>query len=136
MQQKMTFQPKAFALAEQGMQGVIPVARLSRLKTALTGDDGEIRFTIAGRKNGDRLVIELLIGGEVTLRCDRCLDTFTLLLRHSGCFWVVDDAVKADEEDLEHDYLAAEDVIDVCDWLEDESILSLPFAAFHPECAA
>jgi uncharacterized metal-binding protein YceD (DUF177 family) len=136
MQQKMTFQPKALALAEQEMKGTIPIAQLPRLKTALTGDDGEIRFTIAGRKNGDRLVVDLLMGGEVTLRCDRCLDTFNLPLRHSGCFWVVDDAVKADEEDLEHDYLAAEDVIDVWGWLEDEAILSLPFAAFHPECAA
>jgi uncharacterized metal-binding protein YceD (DUF177 family) len=134
MQQKMTFQPKTLALAERKIQGAIAIADMPRLKTALAKDCGQLCFVIAGKRNGDELVIDLAMDGEVVVFCGRCLEHLTIPLRYTGRFLVVQNAAKAEEDDLVNDYLESEETMNIHDWLEDEAILNLPFSAFHAEC--
>jgi len=124
------------------LEGAIEVAGLGRLVDRLSGAS-EGRDAVAWRITGGtdaagRMALELALDGRVTLECQRCLESFTwpvaqrtlLLLAHDER-----ELAQLDEGD-EHEVVLAAGPLDVRTLVEDELMLTLPFAprCARPEC--
>ena len=128
-----------FARAAQQLQGSVPVAGLTRLQDCLSDNGGEVRFRVYGARDEERRpVLEVEISGMLHLQCQRCLGPLdyplhvrnTLLLVRPG------ENPGPDDDDPEApDYIEASAEQDVAALIEDEILLSLPFAPRHPESA-
>lgn len=124
------------------LEGTIEVADLDRLADRLSAAS-EGRDAVAWRISGGtdaagRMALELALDGKVTLECQRCLESFTwpvaqrtlLLLAHDE-----GELAQLDEDD-EHEVVLAAGPLDVRTLVEDELLLTLPFAprCARPEC--
>jgi uncharacterized protein len=128
----------AFRLArERGVvEGVLDVTQSERLYDRLADGAGRIAWRIEGTADGaGRPALAIALTGEVPLECQRCLDVFeapveqrtlTLLARTEG----EADALDAGSED---EVLVADHLLDARTLVEDELLLTLPFAPMHPE---
>jgi len=128
----------SFDFAHHGreLHGVVPVAELPRLQDLLADPAGEISYVVRGWQGKDgKPSLEVSMEGVCQLRCQRCLGGFaypvklvTRLMLASQA--ELDDAA-IDEAD-EQDSILADDHLDVLALLEEELLLSLPFAPKHP----
>jgi len=125
-----------FARNGKELRGEAAVADLPRLQDMLAAPDGVIRYVVRGLQGKDgKLMLGLEVDGSCRLRCQRCLDALEhpvkletrLLLAREGEL----DAFSDDED--EPDSIAADKRLDVLDMVEQEILLSLPFAPRHPE---
>ena len=128
----------AFRLArERGVvEGVLDVTQSERLYDRLAEGAGRIAWRIEGTADAaGRPALAIALDGEVPLECQRCLDVFaapveqrtlTLLARTEG----EADALDAGSED---EVLVADHLLDARTLVEDELLLTLPFAPMHPE---
>lgn len=134
-----------FARAGQALDGWIGAKRLARLCQDLPGpQDGEIRWQVRGRADtpSGRAWLDVEAEGPVRVICQRCLETFSLTLRVSSTLGLVDtqtqldamDALEAEGQGPEIEYLVAEQRLDVLGLVEDELILALPYAPRHDVC--
>lgn len=114
--------------------GEVPVAELPRLQEVLGNQQGILGYTVRG--GVDRLGSHFLgvsVTGRCQVRCQRCLEAMEypvrldtrLLLRDQASLDALDD----DEE--EFDSILADVHLDVLNLLEEEILLSLPFAPKH-----
>jgi len=126
------------------LHGVAPLSEMPRLLDLLaipetaheSGSSGEISFFVSGLPNvNGKPMLEVTVNGACQLRCQRCLGSFThpinlvsrLLLARAG---EIDEF--SVEEDDEVDSIVAEKRLDVLNMIEEEILLSLPFAPKHP----
>lgn len=126
-----------FARAEQEMRGSVPVTRLARLWDCLIDTDGEVQFVVRGSRDArSRPTLEVEISGVIHVQCQRCLGaldyplcvTNRLLLLGEG------ENLGAEADDPEAaDWIDANPEMDVAALIEDEILLSLPFAPRHTE---
>ncbi|MFA7475693.1 MAG: YceD family protein [Castellaniella sp.] len=80
--------------------------------------------------------------GPVRVVCQRCLEAFDLTLRVSGTLGLVEtqaqldamDALEAEGQGPEIEYLVSDQRLDVLGLVEDELILALPYAPRHETC--
>lgn len=125
-----------FASNGQQISGIVLVAELSRLADILSDTAGELSYTIHGAvdKHGVPM-LDLQLEGGCHLICQRCLQGMdyqiqvsnTVLLRDQVTLDLLDEA----EVDEEYESILADAHLDVWNLLEDEIILSLPFAPKH-----
>jgi len=117
----------------------VEVAALARLQDALFDQSGAIAYKLAGRVDQEgKPSLHLALGGELVLRCQRCLEPVRFRLDAVRTFLLVpaDQALSdpADEaEDTEQ--LHADPKLDVIALVEDEVILDLPMVTRHTEGA-
>jgi len=129
----------AFARESGELRGTVEVAALARLQDALFDQSGAIAYKLAGRVNQEgKPSLHLALGGELVLRCQRCLGPVRFRLDAVRTFLLVpaDQALSdpADEaEDTEQ--LHADPKLDVIALVEDEVILDLPMVTVHEEGA-
>ena len=129
----------AFRLASRReiMAGEIDLAGRSRLVDRLAPAVGPmpIEWRIEGGSDDiERPMLTLRLRGSVTLVCQRCLQSFVapidqcseLLLAH-------DESELARLDAEEHEVVVASSPLDARSLVEDEVLLSLPFAPMHPE---
>ena len=130
-----------FAGNGRQISGKIPVAELPRLLDVLEDPQGTLQYTVCGGadKQGTPL-LDVSITGGCRLRCQRCLGALEhvvrldtrLLLRDQAsldALDVTDDGIADGEE--EFDSILADAHLDVLNLLEEEILLSLPFAPKH-----
>lgn len=124
--------------ARQGgeLQGEVPVAKLPRLQDILAGPEGDIRYLVRGLldKSG-KPALEIKLDGECVLRCQRCLEGYAYPLHLSSRLFLVREERPLDESSLVEegpDSIVADEHLNVLELLEDEILLSLPFAPKHP----
>jgi len=127
-----------FARSGQTLRGSLPLPGLARLKNSLGDAHGAVEFEVKGGHDArHRPILMLAIHGMLHLKCQRCLGALehplqvlnTLLLVTAG-----ESAAGAlDEEDAE--WVEASGNLDVANLVEDEVILSLPYAPRHEEGA-
>ncbi len=132
----------AFARESGELRATIAVAALARLQDALFDQSGAIAYELAGRVDHEgKPWLRLTLGGEIVLRCQRCLGPVRFRFEAVRNFLLVpvgqalsDPADEA--EDTEQLY--ADPKLDVIALVEDEVILGLPMLAGHEEgvCAA
>lgn len=132
-----------FARKGGALRGTLDLGSLERLRDSLASAEGAIEYAIQGVQNpGGRPMLRLAVNGTLQLRCQRCLGPLTYPVNLTSAFLLLRDesefADLADELDDTADGIVAQPRMDVAAMVEDEIILSLPYAPRHPqgECAA
>ncbi len=124
--------------ARQGgeLRGEVPVAELPRLQDVLADSEGNIRYMVLGLLDkGNKPALEITLDGQCVLRCQRCLEGYTYPLHLSSRLLLEREERPLDESSLAEegtDSIVADEHLDVLALLEDEILLSLPFAPKHP----
>ena len=125
-----------FARTGQSLSGSLPVSVLARLQDSLVDGLGEVRFEVKGGRNEQRrLVLTLEISGVLHLQCQRCLGVLDYVLKLSRTLLLVSEsaAESSELEDVAVEWIEASTELDVAGLVEDEILLSLPYAPRHPE---
>ena len=125
----------AAAAAGRLLQGTIAVSSLERLLPALLTDAGELRVEMELGKDPDGT--HYLVGsvqGEVTLKCQRCLDNMMLPLDLAFRLGLVSSeaAVTALADCYEPLVVTAEPA-HIADVIADEILLALPIVPTHSD---
>ena len=122
-----------FARTGQALSGSLPLAEMLRLKDSLHAAVGAVQYEIQGGHDARRRpVLTLTIKGTLPLRCQRCLEAMEYPLALVNTLRLVaGDA--GDEADEETDEIEASATLDVAALVEDELLLSLPYAPRHDE---
>ncbi len=125
-----------FAGNGREIRGEIPFKELSRLDDMLLDSDGMLAYELHGSRLNDRNVLDVSLNGVVHLRCQRCLADLEFPIKVSSRLKLASteelDAVDDEDED---EYIEASSQLDVIGLVEDELLLSLPFAPRHPDGA-
>ena len=125
-----------FASNGQQISSEVLVADLSRLADVLSDSEGALSYTIRGAVNKYHIPLLVLnLNGKCQLTCQRCLQGMSyeiqvdtsVLLRDQAGLDQLDDAGL----DEEYESILADARLDVWHLLEDEILLSLPFAPKH-----
>jgi uncharacterized protein len=125
-----------FARAGQSLSGSLPVSALTRLQDSLVDDLGEVRFEVRGGQDARRRpVLALEISGVLHLQCQRCLGALEYALQRSSTLLLVSGsgANSSDLEEVTVEWIEASNELDVAGLVEDEILLSLPYAPRHGE---
>jgi uncharacterized protein len=124
-----------FAQAGRRLSGSLPIPVMARLQDSLFDRSGEVRFEVIGGFDArQRPVLTLEISGVLYLQCQRCLGALEHVLRLSNTLLVVSGTVAGeDADDGELEWIEASTELDVAGLVEDEILLSLPYAPRHGE---
>lgn len=125
-----------FARTAQTLHGDLPVPGLTRLQDSLHDTLGRVEVVVEGGKDAQRRpVLKLKITGALHLRCQRCLGRLDHPLQLSNVLLLLSQA-EVDSgafDEVETDWIVASPELDVAALVEDEIILSLPYAPRHGE---
>ena len=127
-----------FARTGQTLRGSLSLPGLTRLKDNLADAVGTVEFEVTGGQDArSRPILTVSIRGMLRLQCQRCLEALdhplqvlnTLMLVAAGA----GAAGELDDEDVE--WIEASRELGVANLVEDEILLSLPYAPRHEEGA-
>ncbi len=126
----------AFKLAASRgeLQGAVKTPALERLEDQLAEAGGEIRWSIRGGGDPEgRPAITVAIEGSVPLVCQRCLGALDQPVSQSTTLLLARDNAELAKLDAssEHEVLLASAPLDPVALVEDELLLTLPFAPRH-----
>ena len=119
--------------------GRVDAAALPRVADLLAEDGGaaNVDYRITGSADaGGRPALEIALSGAVPLTCQRCLRPFAWPVEQSTLLLLARDdgeLARLDDEDHEHEVLLADAPLDAVVLVEDELLLTLPFAPRCPE---
>ena len=125
-----------FARTGQTLRGNLPLPDLARLRDSLADTAGSVEFEVTGGEDArNRPILRIAIRGMLHLQCQRCLEALdhplqllnTLLLVAGGA----GTAGGLGDEDAE--WIEASRELDVASLVEDEILLSLPYAPKHQD---
>jgi len=123
-----------FAQTGQSLRGDLPIPELTRLRDSLADVLGKIEFVVKGGLDGRRRpTLSVEVSGVLHLQCQRCLGVLDYPLRISSTLLLVSPSGVA-AEDLEAEdaeWIEASTTLDVTELVEDEILLSLPYAPRH-----
>lgn len=125
-----------FARNGQQISNEVLVARLLRLADLLSDTEGKLSYTLRG--GVDKLSVPYLsleMSGQCHLICQRCMQVMDYEVLVSTSVQLRDQASldRLDESEVEEEFesILAEAQLDVWHLLEEEILLSLPFAPKH-----
>ena len=121
-----------FARNGEELCGEIPLAAMPRLSDMLANSDGTLTYKVSGSKENDQHMLKIELEGVCHLRCQRCLGEFAYPIEVAAHLQLLSPD-KLDE--VEADGIEATQHLDLLELIEDEVLLSLPFAPKHPEGA-
>lgn len=138
MSQQPIIDSYAFVRDSGQIERTQAIASMPRLLSELRDSEGEIHYTLSGKK-GDRGQPELVLSirGRLMLTCQRCLESLPFDLEVDAALELVrEDAEIADAllEDDERDFVVASEALDVGALVEDEILLALPLIPMHGDC--
>ncbi|MFA5824763.1 MAG: YceD family protein [Gallionellaceae bacterium] len=119
-----------FARNGEELCGKIPLAAMPRLSDMLANSDGTLTYKVSGSKENDQHMLQVELEGVCHLRCQRCLGEFAYPIEVAAHLQLLSPD-KLDE--VEADGIEATPHLDLLELIEDEVLLSLPFAPKHPE---
>jgi uncharacterized protein len=118
------------------MSGRVAAQALPKVadRIAEEGVDAELDWRIEGVADAiGRPALAIALEGSLPLECQRCMRTFAWPVRQETLVLLAKDErelIRLDEDDM-HEVILAEDVLDPLPLVEDELLLTLPFA---PHC--
>jgi uncharacterized protein len=123
-----------FAQTGQSLRGSLPIPGLTRLRDSLVDDQGEVVFVVTGGRDARwRPTLDIGVTGVLHLRCQRCLGALDYPLRLANSLLLVDPGAANTEalgtEDAE--WVENSATLDLAQLIEDEILLSLPYAPRH-----
>lgn len=121
--------------ARRGFEGSLPLSSLSRLRDALCGDEGEVRFALEFDRDALQVpYVELRIDAALPLECQRTLQRFLQPVRLVQRLGLIRD--EADEAGLPEGYepllLPEDGMLRPAELIEDELILAVPVVPAMP----
>jgi uncharacterized protein len=130
----------AFRLVrEQGaLEGILDVGAAERLADRVAEGDARVGWRIEGTTDGaGRPALAISITGDVLLECQRCLAPFEFPVAQRTVTVLARSESEADTLDAESDdeVLVADHPLEPVALVEDELLLTLPFAPMHAEGA-
>jgi uncharacterized protein len=129
----------AFRLAARGeaLAGEADMTRRARMRDRLAqaASAAKVSWRIEGGHDAlGRPALTLTVQGNLPLECQRCLQPFdTAIEQRSELLLARDEAELAKLDAEEREVLLASAPLDAMTLIEDELLLSLPFAPMHPE---
>jgi len=131
----------AFELARGGgvLEGSIDLESLDRLADRVAEGPAQVSWRIEGTTDGaGRPALEISIKGEVPLICQRCLSDFAYPVDHRTVAVLAKSEADADALDAasDHEVLVADRRLDPAELVEEELLLTLPFAPMHEDACA
>ncbi len=134
MSQQIVIDSLSFAREGRSLQGELPISGLERLHDVLAEIAGSVVFRLNGRiGRQDKPQLLLEVSGRVPVICQRCLgrvdwpvkqDTEVLLAADGRELARLDEA-------SEREVILADRPLEVAMLVEDELVLTLPFAPRH-----
>jgi uncharacterized protein len=131
------------ALRRASVIGAADAASLPRVADRLAADGGaaEVSWKIVGAADVlGRPALEISLDGAVPLECQRCLQPFSWPVAQRTMVLLAHDErelATLDDEDAEHEVVLADGPLAATTLIEDELLLTLPFAPHceRAECA-
>jgi uncharacterized protein len=124
-----------FARNGRELRGEAAVSEMLRLRDMLAVPEGKISYFVRGLQGQDgKPMLEVELEGSCQLRCQRCLGALVYPVKLVSHLLLVPEG-ELDEfsvEESELDSITADKHLDVLDMIEEEILLSLPFAPRHP----
>jgi uncharacterized protein len=126
-----------FAHNGRELRALVPLVEMTRLQDMLATPEGEISYFVRGLPDKDgKPMLEMTVEGLCRLRCQRCLNGFEYPVRLFSRLLLVqaselDEFADGESDDL--DSIVADKHLDVLTLIEEEILLSLPFAPRHAE---
>ena len=129
-----------FATAGATQEGKLPLSSFPRLQDVLVSDAGDVTYALRGvRDERGRASLHLSVRGTLQLRCQRCLGPLSHEVQAEQLLVLAASQTEIDAEpaavDAPDRVLASKEMA-LRDLVEDELILSLPYAPRHDECEA
>ncbi len=123
-----------FVRFSRSLHGKIKLDKCTRLKDYLADNRGSLNYEINGILNkNDKSILQIIIEGEISLICQRCLGEYVYVLNLKSDLFLVNDEEELsyldDDESIEG-ILASSDM-DIIELIEEEIILSLPISPRH-----
>lgn len=124
-----------FARNGRELRGEIPVSEMPRLQDMLAAAEGKIGYVVRGYQDKDgKPKLEVALDGMCQLRCQRCLNALAYPVKLVSRLLLVQggelDESSVEQDDL--DSILADDHQYILALVEEEILLSLPFAPKHP----
>jgi uncharacterized protein len=129
-----TFDAYRLAREREVMTGSLDVEASERLEDRTAPGPGTVAWRIEGtRDEAGRLAIAIEIEGAVPVTCQRCLSDFPLPVERRTIAVLARNEREADELDAstEHEVVVADHPLDAVGLVEDELLLTLPYAPMH-----
>jgi len=117
-----------------------PLRDLPRLHSSLAALDGELEYTLHGTRDPmGRRALQLKLHGVLKLGCQRCLETMDFPLDVDALLVLATSEAEidadADDPAAPDRVLASREML-IVDLIEEEVLLSIPFAPRHERCDA
>ena len=124
-----------FARSGQELEGKIEVAALERLADSLFDNVGTLAFDIRGGYDArHRPHLKLRVEGEISLKCQRCLERLRYPVSVTSTLLVLTPGVSTESAEIDDlDGVPADSHADVRALVEDEVLLAVPYAPRHQE---
>jgi len=127
-----------FACKGSEIQGEVPLTEMHRLLDKLAVPEGKISYVVRGfQDRHGKPMLEVALTGLCQLRCQRCMDELAYPIQLVSRLLLVQQSEldEFSDEGDEQDSIPADNRLDVIALLEEEILLSLPFAPAHPSGA-
>ena len=114
--------------------GTLDVGGSDRLADRVAEGEASVSWRIAGTADEvGRPALEISIDGDVVLTCQRCLSDFAMPVAHRTVAVLARSESDADALDAQSDreVLVADHPLDPVELIEDELLLTLPYAPMH-----
>jgi len=129
-----------FATAGATQEGTLPLSSFPRLQDVLGSDKGEAAYTLSGvRDERGRPSLRLEVHAMLSLRCQRCLGPLSHEVESDEILVLAASQAEIDADPMSVDMpsrVVAGKEMAVRELVEDELILSLPYAVRHEDCEA
>ena len=129
-----------FIRGKKELCGTVPWAEMSRLRDVLANSEfniaNKLDFAVRGYLDqANRPTLALTLNGSCHLRCQRCMQPVMHSANLTKLLLLVAPSVLNDlpiaDEPAEIDYIPVNEQLDVMGLVEEEFLLSLPFAPKH-----
>ncbi len=127
---------RRFADSVRGIQGELDGALCERLLDSIDSYHGSINVDLRfSRDEQGRALITGVVGAEVVMTCQRCLEQVVVRLDSEVSLCVVTDEAQAVQLPRPFDPVVVDDEqLNIIDLIEDELLLVLPVVATHDKC--
>jgi len=140
MSQQPTIDGFDFAVSGESRQGRWSLRELPRLRSSLADAEGDLEYDLRGTLDTlGRQALRLRLRGVLKLDCQRCLETMTFPVDLDTVLVLAASEAEIDADAADPtapDRILADPEMPIGALIEDELLLSIPFAPRHERCAA
>jgi uncharacterized protein len=129
-----------FSKLSERLEGETAIAEMTRVTEVAQDKQGSIAWSLQGGNHSlGYPQLTLKVSGSINLLCQRCLTPLSVEIDSESQLVLAKDEARADEieaqlDDDTIDVIPVPEELNLRDLIEDETLLSLPFAPKHDVC--